>query len=503
MGPWALPVVAGLLVGLAAACLKPWLAALVVLAPTFLAILIAAAWARPVLGLAALALMIPFQFRLPFSKNWSLASGLALTALLALLWLCSRLAAGRPWMVWQVPMGVALMAFASGLSLLVAAEPMLSIKKLIYLSGFLVLFVLVPNLVATPRQLALVMRAVVWSGGLTALAGIVQFAAQFHYGPLAVMDLWKSVVVPVLEGPNAAETVASRANWAMWIGGVPVMRAVGPFISPQEVIYFMAFCTPLALVGALAGQPKVGQAVSLPGLADGQADSPPHPRLPLAGVLPLFPLLAMLVFLAITFSRQAWIAAPLMVMTLLVVGTRFRPFSARLGWAVLIGALVIGMLVAAAPESTLATRLFSIIDRKERSNLERLEAWSDGLYVVEHYPVLGTGVGNFFTALDRETGFYAHNAYLNVWAETGPLGIIGLLLLLGWAWWSAARIFAEARDPTLRIFGLASLGTMSWLTVLFIFDDAIYSPRSGPSFWLELGLLVAARRMLGGERCTS
>jgi O-antigen ligase len=208
------------------------------------------------------------------------------------------------------------------------------------------------------------------------------------------------------------------------------------------------------------------------------------------------PLLAMMVFLAVTFSRQAWIAAPVMVVTLLVLGTRYRPFSARLGWTILAMALLLGLLIAAAPESTMATRLFSILDLKERSNLERLEAWSDGLYVVEHYPVLGTGVGNFFTALDRETGFYAHNAYLNVWAETGPLGILGLLLILAWGWWTAARVFSDARENTLRTFGLAALGTMSWLTVLFVFDDAIYSPRSGPSLWLELGLLVAARRML-------
>jgi O-antigen ligase len=157
------------------------------------------------------------------------------------------------------------------------------------------------------------------------------------------------------------------------------------------------------------------------------------------------------------------------------------------------------------PESALAQRLFSILDLKERSNIERLTAWSNGLEVIERFPILGAGVGNFFAVLGRETGFYAHNAYLNVWAETGPVGLLGLLLLLGWAWWTAGWIFVQAHDVTLRAFGLAALGTMSWLTVLFVFDDAIYSPRSGPSLWLELGLLVACRRMLLQKelQCTS
>src|SRR5205085_6863381 len=122
--------------------------------------------------------------------------------------------------------------------------------------------------------------------------------------------------------------------------------------------------------------------------------------------------------------------------------------------------------------ATLTSRLRSIADPSQSSNQERLETWRFGLSAVERYPVLGTGVGNFFSAIgDNRHSGYAHDAYLDVWAETGPAGLIGLLLLLGSAWGIAGRIYQEAREPILRTFGLAALGTLGWLTILFVFDD--------------------------------
>src|SRR5207249_3953746 len=150
-----------------------------------------------------------------------------------------------------------------------------------------------------------VTRAIVWAGSATALAGIVQFFAQFYYGPLVLIYIWQHSVAPILEGPHAAEELAANTNWMLWVGHVPVMRALGPFMGPPDAAQFMAICTPLALVGALALRARVGQAVSLPLESSRQAlslplessrqaDSLPHSRLrPLA----LLPAVGMLIFL--------------------------------------------------------------------------------------------------------------------------------------------------------------------------------------------------------------
>jgi O-antigen ligase len=182
---------------------------------------------------------------------------------------------------------------------------------------------------------------------------------------------------------------------------------------------------------------------------------------------------------------------------LLVLGTSYRPFSSRLGWMALAGPVIAGVLLTSMPAAAVAARFVSIFDLQETSNQARLQSWSEGFDAIDRFPLLGTGVGNFFSAIGMAgPGAYTHNAFLDVWAKTGPVGLVGFVLLLAWAWWTAARIFVEAREPVLRGLGLAALGTLSWWTVLFVFDDMLYSARSGPVVWLEFGLLVAARRML-------
>jgi O-antigen ligase len=328
------------------------------------------------------------------------------------------------------------------------------------------------------------------------VAGIGQFLAQFYYGPLTVLHIWITQLAPILEGPRAAEEFAQRANWILWIGTMPVMRALGPFMGPHDAAQYMAICVPLALVGAILGGRKIGQAGSLPGNVN-------RPALTLPRCCAWLPVVLMVVFLALTFSRQSWVAALFTVPVMLILGASYRPFSVRLGWIALVGLVCLWVLLAALPTTMIPSRFFSIFNLAERSNAERLETWRKGVDAVEEFPILGTGVGNFFTAIGAGPGAYTHNAYLDVWAETGPLGLIGFLLLLVWAWVTAARVFVEAREPRLRGFGLAALGTLGWLTALFIFDDMLYSARSGPAIWLMLGLLVAARRMLlepGGVR---
>jgi O-antigen ligase len=214
-------------------------------------------------------------------------------------------------------------------------------------------------------------------------------------------------------------------------------------------------------------------------------------------VVALLPAALMLLFLILTFSRQSWVATFFMFPTLLILGASERSVSLRLAGLALIGALILTLLIASLPAAYITSRFLSIFDLTETSTVARFATWREGVDAVERFPFLGTGVGNFFTAISAPgPGAYTHNAYLDVWAETGPVGLIGFLLLLVWAWRSAARIFVEAREPILRGFGLAALGSLSWLCVLFVFDDMLYSARSGPAIWLELGLLVAARRML-------
>jgi O-antigen ligase len=140
-------------------------------------------------------------------------------------------------------------------------------------------------------------------------------------------------------------------------------------------------------------------------------------------------------------------------------------------------------------------RAQSIGDQSDSSNRHRIETWSRALLLAEEHPVLGTGLGNYGSAIGEHRGAYSHNTYLDVLVETGPLGLLGLLVLLGWAASAARRVAHAAPHPGLQAFGLGALGSLVALAVIFFFDDAFYFPRAGQAFWLLLGLIAAAQRL--------
>lgn len=56
----------------------------------------------------------------------------------------------------------------------------------------------------------------------------------------------------------------------------------------------------------------------------------------------------------------------------------------------------------------------------------RLNYWKDTLEIIKARPLTGVGIGNFNLPQCR----YAHNSYLQIWAEMGTLGLISFLWLV-------------------------------------------------------------------------
>ncbi len=60
------------------------------------------------------------------------------------------------------------------------------------------------------------------------------------------------------------------------------------------------------------------------------------------------------------------------------------------------------------------------------STMNRLQYWQDTLAIIKSSPLLGAGLG----ILHIRRSLYAHNTYLQIWAEMGILGIISWLWLV-------------------------------------------------------------------------
>jgi O-antigen ligase len=132
--------------------------------------------------------------------------------------------------------------------------------------------------------------------------------------------------------------------------------------------------------------------------------------------------------------------------------------------------------------------------------------WNRSWEMISDHPVLGIGYGNFqqkfplyrdqasdgalFNSLryhqKREETPYAHNEILHLWAETGIIGLLAALGLVGAGIASAIKRLSSSpnADPTWILLGLIS--------VFLVHSQVSYPLRlamNGTLFWLALGAL--------------
>lgn len=108
------------------------------------------------------------------------------------------------------------------------------------------------------------------------------------------------------------------------------------------------------------------------------------------------------------------------------------------GVALYLAGLLPGSLFASALQRVgLANLSFLFPTTENYANSERLAHWVAGLLMFRDHPLLGVGIGNYATAYPRYAqGIFviplghAHNYYINMAAEAGIVGLIGLLAFL-------------------------------------------------------------------------
>lgn len=498
-------IILALFIGIAVAVAGPLFSPLLVGGPLLMGAALAWVWHRPDAGVAALAFLIPLQVRLNLPGDWSLALGFVaicgLAAVAAYRGLTDAAcptsprglgdrdasAIGSPTrrsratdkdrFHYLLPVACWLLIAAGLASLFPAAQKGEAFRRGLYLGWFLLLLWLVPQCVRSPEAVVGVTRAGLAAASLAALIGVAQFAAQLWVGALPLMTFWIEFVTPILEGERvAASYLEHGTNWVLWVGGQPILRAIGPFSGPPDVAQYLGIALPIAIALALSRPRLRGRELAA--------------------------LSILILFLLLSFSRQGWvgIVAGLLVIAAGAAATGGRMLSRRVGLLLAVAglsattALVAGSLQREGPLAAVVDRLRSFGDPGDVSSLARFETWRTALVLAEERPLLGAGLGNYGSAAGERRGTYSHNTYLDLLVETGPLGLLGLLLLLAWAATGAWHVAYRGQTPELRAFGLGALGAVAALALIFFFDDAFFFPRAGQAFWLLLGLIAAGAR---------
>ncbi len=132
----------------------------------------------------------------------------------------------------------------------------------------------------------------------------------------------------------------------------------------------------------------------------------------------------------------------------------------------------------------------------DSSAQERVDLWQDALSLIVHDPIFGTGFDTY--AQMHRVGIYedTHNYYLKVMVETGIVGFILFLSLLGKAFSLGFRLFRKADDNFMKALGLGFATMIVATAVANLFGDRWTYLQVNGFMWVLLGCVMRSLQLL-------
>lgn len=206
---------------------------------------------------------------------------------------------------------------------------------------------------------------------------------------------------------------------------------------------------------------------------------------------------ASLIFLGVIYSlsRMGFVAASasLFLVGTLALGARMKTRT-RQFVMIPMSALVLVSFLLLQP-ARLVTRFAGLASADGVQANVRLNVWSETLRLIADYPLFGSGLGTYesaflkykATALDAKVD-YAHNDYLQLFAETGIFGfVIAAALIVA----VLSKVLASL-SPQYRSEGgylaLACVGSIAAILIHSLVDFNLYIPANAMLFAWILGL---------------
>ncbi len=361
---------------------------------------------------------------------------------LGALWLLELLSrrATVSWAGVRAALPLAALVGVHAVSVLVAYDVGLALMQVFLLAQGLMLFAVVYRMTRTPRDLLYVLA-------LVALGVAIQGA-----------------IMMVLRARGTGFELGMGMVEARIDGGQRVGGTVG---SPNSASGYLSLLLPISLVVLLAG--RYGH------LQEGLAGSA---------------LVLGLMGLVFTLARGGWLALVLGGGVSVLVGLRFGWI--KKGRLALLG--VAGGVLALAVMGTVVKRVTGNDLGSAESRVPLMElAWR----IIRDHPYLGVGGNNFAVVIPRygdpEYGgvwlYIVHNAYMLVWAETGPFGLVILvwyLLETVWRGWQSVRWRHNLLSPLALALMTGVMGHIVYMTA------DVFNGRSQTEMLALVAALIAA-----------
>ena len=330
-----------------------------------------------------------------------------------------------------------------------------TIKESVRLGSNFGLCYLAINLIDSREKLLQVFRVLAVSTFIVALYGFYQFAIQ-DFGAL----FW--IVNPRVDTSFAH----GRHTFWEWRG-----RILSVLTSELELGHYFNMCLPITIVLWLKGDARRHNWKWLVMAA------------------------ATLVGLLLTFTFGAWLSLAAAITLFVLLIDRKRRWK-LVGISFLIFAIFAGLLVVGPLRPFVFEKAFgNNIGSLAWDALSRIDAWTFAVQTWWAHPIFGVGVGNYeILEYAHETihspwgegGSTPHNTYLYLLAESGIVGLAGMLMIM---------LPTLRRTLSLRHnaeFGIIALAIAFAITVNMIGwcgDDSTFTgPHTSYLLWLMVGL---------------
>jgi len=258
---------------------------------------------------------------------------------------------------------------------------------------------------------------------------IISFMAIFQYF-FGFPYLEKYIIKNGIKNPFLSDSLSQR-------------RVFTPFVTPNILASYLAMTIPIAFLYKKR-------------------------------ILLIIPLL-----LALTLTRSVGSLASLLIGVMLYLNFRGESKNKK---QLLI--LATGIIIVIALTILLRSLLLQEHLRPYFSLNMRLNYWRDTFEIIKLRPIFGVGLGNFNIIFSR----YAHNSYLQFWAEAGIFGISALL----WLIFSILKQGFNAVKRNLQKKEILIL--ISCLSIFLfnnLFDFSLFLPEIMILWWTLAGLLLS------------
>ena len=155
------------------------------------------------------------------------------------------------------------------------------------------------------------------------------------------------------------------------------------------------------------------------------------------------------------------------------------------------------------PDNVL-NRMKSIFLLSDASSLDRKTIWQTAIKMIQDKPIFGQGLSTFmgnFSKYGKDYYYlkhgiipYAHNCYLQIAAETGIVGLVSFLTLIGTFFIYTIMSLRKTKD---KFYHAVLSGISAGIIVTLVHsavDTNLYSLQLSVLFWVMLGLNAALQK---------